>query len=237
MRSLKDLPYTSIFNELDQKALDHISLKKYKHKQKLIEADSRSNMDLFLILKGIAFVSHSEYVTYSWYSTPYHVHQGDFIGLSELLSPTPVKRELNVIAKTPVTALCIEGNEFLSWQSRYPKLYNTIIYTVLRKNFSTKDRLTFFSAFPSDLAGAQYLSHLYQIYRSAGYDDAYSGPVRIWETHQDIAYAIMKNVRSVDRLLNKLKSQGLIDVVNRKIYIDPVQANALYHYKSSESNT
>ena len=230
MLTLKDLPCKAMFHMLEQDSLNRMSIKKYKPKQRLIEAGSRKDMDLYMLIQGICFVANEDHTTYSWYSTPYHVHQGDFIGLSELLSPQPVKRERNVIAKTPVTALCIEGSEFLSWQIKYPELYNTIIYNVIQKNFSAKDHLTLFSAFPTDISGAMYLAHLYSIYKNAGYDADYTGPVRIWETHQDIASAIMKNVRSVDRVINSLKNEGLINISNRKIYIDADQAKKLSDY-------
>ena len=119
-----------------------------------------------------------------------------------------MKRQAAITAKTPVTLLSIDGREFLRWQTARPKLYNTIICQIIQKHYMNRDMLTHFSSSASDAAGAQYLSYLYKIYKKACHDPGYTGPVRIWETHQEIGTAIVKNVRSVDRMISSFKRKA-----------------------------
>ena len=230
MRSLPDSPYVSILSDLDQESLKHLSIRHYKPKGTIVSVYSLSDMNLFLLLEGLCVVTSVGLSSDLWCSTPYYVMPGAFFGLIELISPTPMKRQASITAKTPVTLLSIDGQELLRWQTARPKLYNAIISQIIQKHYMNRDMLTHFSSSSSDAAGAQYLSYLYQIYKKACHRPDYTGPVRIWETHQEIGTAIVKNVRSVDRMISSFKKEGLVSVSRGKLYIDADQARRLSTY-------
>ena len=230
MQSLPDYPYLSIFRDLDPESLKHLSIRHYKPKSAIVSAYTLSDINLFLLLEGLCVVNSLGLTSDLWCSTPYYVIPGEFFGLIEIISPTPMKRQATIIAKTPVTLLSIDGKELLRWQTARPRLYNAIISQIIQKHYLNRDKLTHFSASSSDAAGAQYLSYLYRIYRKACHDPDYTGPVRIWETHQEIGNAIVKNVRSVDRMISSFKKDGLVCVSRGKLYIDADQAKRLSAY-------
>lgn len=230
MFSLPDSPYTSIFHELDPTALEHLNIRYYQPKETVISVYSLSDMNLFLLLSGVLVVSSVGASSDFWCSAPYHVMPGEFFGLIELISPSPIKRQASIIAKTPCSVLSIDGREFLRWQTERPRLYNSIIFQIMQKHYKNQDMLTHYTASSSAAAGAQYLYRLYRIYKTACYGEDYSGPVRIWETHREIGTAIVKNVRSVDRMMSSFKKDGLICTSKGKLYIDAEQAQRLSRY-------
>ena len=230
MKSLPNSPFTNIFSELGSESLNHFSIRHYQPKSKIVSAYSTSDINLFLVLKGICIVSSVGLSSNLWCSAPYRVSPGEFFGLIEIISPTPMKRQASITAKTPVTLLSIEGQEFLRWQIAYPKLYNTVIAQIIKKHYINQDMLTHYTSSSSYCAGAQYLYYLYLIYKQGCHTDSYLGPVRIWETHQEISIAIAKNVRSVERMLSAFKEQGLIDISRGKVYINAAQAKRLSSY-------
>lgn len=230
MRSLPDSPYVSILKNLDQESLKYFSIRRYKPKGTIVPVYSLSDMNLFLLLEGLCVVTSVGLSSDLWCSTPYYVMPGEFFGLIELISPTPMKRQAAITAKTPVTLLSIDGREFLRWQTARPRLYNTIICQIIQKHYMNRDMLTHFSSSSSEAAGAQYLSYLYKIYKKACHEPGYTGPVHIWETHQEIGTAIVKNVRSVDRMISSFKKEGLVSVSRGKLYIDAGQAKQLSAY-------
>ena len=115
MRSLPDSPYVSILKDLDQESLKHLSIRHYKPKGTIVSVYSLSDMNLFLLLDGLCVVTSVGLSSDLWCSTPYYVMPGEFFGLIELISPTPMKRQAAITAKTPVTLLSIDGREFLRW--------------------------------------------------------------------------------------------------------------------------
>ncbi len=227
MINLKDSPYLSIFRELDTTSLQHFTIRELNPKDVLINANSLSGMDLYLVLKGVCLISRATVTHTPWISTPYRIGPGDFVGLSEVISPTPLRRESTVTAKTPVSILCIEQQEFLRWQIAYPKLYNKIISRVLRKQFYLRDMLYHCASAPALNAGAGFLHYLYLLYRDACYSPAYQGPVSIQENRQDLSHAIARNIRSVDRVLSTLDEKNMITLQHGSISIDAAQAARL----------
>lgn len=234
MKSIPDSPYTGIFAQLDDTALKHCSIRHYQPKSIIVSANSLSDFNLFLVLKGVCLISSTTFSTTSnstfWCSAPYRVTPGEFFGICEIISPTVIKRQASITAKTPVTLLAIEGQEFLRWQTEYPKLYNTVIFQILNKHYSIRNMLTYYTSSSSNHAGAQYLYYLYLTYKQGCHEDSYLGPVRIWETQKEISTAIAKNVRSVERMLSTFKEQGMINISRGKLYINAAQAKLLSSY-------
>ncbi len=220
-------PLLSQFQELDQRSLQNFSIREFAPKEPIISANTMTPMDLFLILQGVCVVSKAVANHKTWFSTPYRITPGDFVGLVEVISPVPIKRRAHVIAKTPVTAVAIPGYEVKRWQTENKNLYNNVIVKTLDTQFNNRDMLYHCASFHSSLAGAHYLHYLYEIYSKSCYPRDYDGPVRIWETHQDLGAALICNVRTIDRLVSSFQKKGLIDIRKGSIYISRAQDQML----------
>ena len=78
--------------------------------------------------------------------------------------------------------------------------------------------------YPLYIALVTYLIYSYQFYVRC-YPEGYSGPVKIIEKQSEIAHYIGVNVRTLQRVLPTVHSEGLIDLRAGKIYI------SLEHYE------
>lgn len=229
-------PYLAIFRTLDSESKKKLIIREYKEKSPIITANTMGDMNLYLLLDGVGLVQRSVISTSQWINSPYRLVPGDFIGLRELLLPTPLKRRAIVVAKTPVHALQIDGAEFKRWQTTNGQLYNLIIANVLDKQYENRDLLFHCASANTNISGASYLNYLYQIYLEGCYTADYTGPVHIRETHQEIGCAIVKNVRSIDRCIQELQKEGLVSVRKKKLYIDADQSRRLQAYISTRMN-
>lgn len=227
-------PLLTLFDCLNDNSLENLSIKNYQPKEVLIRKGSCEQMCLYLLLEGICV--NKQTVTDNDYSfSSRKFIPGEFIGLIELITPSPTKRYVSVIAKTPVTALEIKGHEFRQWQSAYPALYNTVISQVLRQQFFIRDIQFHCASINSLTAGAYYLSHLYDSYLTACYPSGYTGPVKIWDTRQEIGSAIARDTRSVDRIISEFLHLGFVSVHKAKLHINAGQAKLLKEYMLQRS--
>jgi len=230
MISLHTHPLLSIFQDLDKESLSYFSIRKFKPREHIIAANTLSPMNLFLLLEGVCVVSKAVANLENWYSTPYRIAPGDFIGLMEVISPAPVKRQAYVTARTPVTTLEISGEEVKRWQTSNPVLYNTIITRALNKQYDNRDILYHCASYNANTAGAYYLCYLYEIYCQGCYPKGYEGPVRIQETHRDLSAAIARNIRTIDRLISSFQKDKMLQVKKGSIYISKSQHEMLSDY-------
>lgn len=230
MISLHTHPLLSIFQDLDKEALSCFSIRKFEPREHIITANTFSPTNLFLILEGVCVVSKAVINQEIWYSAPYRLAPGDFIGLVEVISPTPMKRQAYVTARTPVTTLEIPGEEVKRWQAASPVLYNTIITRTLNKQYDNRDILYHCASYSANTAGAYYLCYLYEIYCQGCYSEGYEGPVRIQETHRDLSAAITRNIRTIDRLISSFQKDKMLQVKKGSIYISKSQHEMLSDY-------
>lgn len=226
------LPYSSklnLFNELNQSDWDHLHLKVFAPKQVIIEEGSFSHMNLYLILSGVCVAIKKRHEDDSYFA-PYKICAGEFTGLRELLGDTPSKRPITILAKTEVTALEIQGEAFLSWRIKYGTTYNAIIQAVLCQQFSSRRLMVNCILKDSLSAGAYYFCILYKIYHDSCYPPNYAKDVKIWDTRSEIAVAIGRNIRSVDRIINIFQNRDYLSVQRGKIYMNQEQYNKMQDF-------
>ncbi len=235
MINCNDSPYLSIFRELDSSSFKYFDIREFQPKSSIITSGEISELNLYMILEGVCSVDRPPYSYNPWASASYRIAPGDFIGLLEIISPFPMRRQASVLARTHTLVLCIDGREFLRWQTRNPGLYNLIIAKTIEKLHRSRELLYHCASYSSTAAGASYLHYLYLIYKKGCYPPDYPGPVRIRETRTDIACAIIRNTRSVDRMLTFLKKKDMVYVQNGTITIDSRQAELLAEYVAGES--
>lgn len=192
----------------------------------LITENTFGDSSLFLILNGVCIGEKLNHKDDNFFAA-YKVQRHEFIGLQELISPVPVKREITIRAKTAVTALKINASDFTSWQFCHPTIYNTIIYRVLTLQFQIRDLLINCVLKDSFVAGVYYLCYLYRVYLRSCYPDGYMGAVKLWDTRQEISLSLARDVRSVERVISSLRASDYLSTCKGKIHIDSKQYSRL----------
>lgn len=198
----------------------------YERREYLIREGDFGRMDLFYIVSGVCINDLLVQLGGNFFLAR-KIQPGEFIGLQEIISLTPRRRETSVIAKTPVTALRIPGKDLLRWQVDQPGFYNYVVSSVLDTHFDHRALNVNCASKDTTKAGCYYLLYLYQAYLKGCHPPGYEGPVKIWDTRQEIAQALSRDVRSVDRMLKDLREEGVITVDTGKIFIDNKQAASL----------
>lgn len=228
------LPYSSklyYFNELSQSDWENIHLRKFEPKETIIEENRLSHMNLYLILSGVCVVVKKRHKDDSYFLT-YNICAGEFTGLRELLDSAPARRPVSILAKTPVVALEIQGDTFLSWRIKYGTTYNSIIHAVLCQQFYTRHMMANCVLKNSLSAGAYYFCILYKIYHDSCYPPGYTDSVKIWHTRSEIATAIGRNIRSVDRIISTFQKRDFLSIIKGKIYINQDQYDRIREFLS-----
>lgn len=204
----------------------------FRRNDYLIREGELEHMDLFYVLSGVCVND----LLAGPGNNPFHrrkVLPGEFIGLQEIVSLEPRRRESAVLAKTPVEALRIPGEAFLRWQVEEPEFFKYTISSVLDTHFDLQALDAICAAKDTVKGGAFYMHYLYRAYLKGCCPPGYGEEVRIWDTRQEIAWALNRDVRSVDRMLKELREQDLIGGPKGKITIDKEQAARLAVYGDS----
>lgn len=216
----------SVFHGIIREELIQLPVRHYAPKDALITEGTSSKKELYFLLHGVCAGEEKRktgrnenlYIKYP---------KGYFLGLLEIISPKTDQRLITICAQTDVYALIIDGKTLLRWQCQYPAIYNTIIAHVLTFHFQMQRLFlscTFHAPYPACI---YYLCTLYEIYRDSCYGKDYSQKVKILDSREEIRHYLAKDVRTINRILNQLKSQELISVMKGKIHIDQNQYLAL----------
>lgn len=220
---LSDYPQAmKLFHDFTPEQLARFTVIHLAPKEALIEEGSFED-NLYLVLSGICEANRLSHPDDSLFAK-YQIKPMEFIGLSEILSPDPVRRGATIIAKTPVAALKISGADFLCWPTTSLKTYNQIIHDILNKHFTVQSQLINSVFLSSYEAVVSCLSDLYERYLFACYKEGYQGKVKIWDTRKEIGLYIGRDTRSVDRAFSRLCKEELISISKGKVYIDKAQS-------------
>ena len=215
----------NLFSPLPPEEKEKITLVEQAARQTLIEKDSFAPPDLFLVVKGVCEL-YSAFSLAGDNDLGYRISANQFIGLSEIVSPVPMKRTAAVVAKTPLCALRIRGEDFLRWSQICLPVYNAILLYIIEQKHDDQRLYRECNVNNSLLAGARYLSFLYSIYRDCCEPDE-EGAIRILETRSEIGRYIGRDPRSVDRIIQKLREKGYVGGSHRKITVTEEQHQRL----------
>ena len=223
---LSDYPEAMmLFRDFSAEQLTRFAIVHFSPKETLIEEGSFED-NLYLVLSGICEATRISHLDNPLFAK-YKIKPMEFIGLSEILSPEPVRRGATIMAKTSVTALKIPSIDFLSWPTTSLKTYNQIIHNILNKHFNIQSQLINSVFLSSYEAVVSCLCTLYEQYLFACYKDGYEGKVKIWDTRKEIGLYIGRDARSVDRAFSRLCKEELISISKGKVYIDQKQSKQL----------
>lgn len=221
--SINDFPEgLKLLKGINKSELDHLRVGKYAPKDSLILEGTSSEKVLYLILEGICIgEKKSKYDSKQLIYRMYPKNQ--FIGLQEIIAPQNVQRVITIYARTEVYALSIEGKDLLRWQIQYPETYNAIISHILDFQFQNHTLLMHCIFYNTNTSLIYYLCTLYDMYHYSCYAPTYAQNVKIYESREEISKYLARDVRTINRLLNKLKSQNLISILRGKININQSQ--------------
>ena len=215
-----------VFCGMNRDELIKLPVRHYAPKEALILEGTSSKKELYFLLHGVCAgeekrktgCNENLYIKYP---------KGYFLGLMEIISPKTDQRLITICAQTDVYALIIDGKTLLRWQCQYPDVYNSIISHVLAFHFRIQQLLCNCTFQTPYAACIFYLCHLYETYLNSCYEKDYSKKVKIPDSREEIRHYLAKDIRTINRILNQLKSQNLISVIKGKIHIDKQQYLAL----------
>lgn len=226
-----------MLRELPREALEQIKIRRYKPREIMIE-HCEDNYYTFIILEGVCCTSQS-----LENGTPFVLRKatiGDVVGFSGIYQTEPdyaarVSSHISshISARTAVIAAILPRPLVQGCFGTYPGFSVQISRRVIDRLQSLVSLLSKCNNYPSYLSLVTYLGYNYLFYAKS-YPARYTGPVRIVESRQNIADFLGIDVRSVQRLLGRMKEEGLVSISSRSIYIDQQQYQALqavrYHW-------
>lgn len=220
-----------IFGALRDEDISDLEILNIKANALLFSENYFDDGSLFYVLSGICESKKNNMAPLSdsiiFKFAPFKTETGSFIGLQELMSPKPSKRELTIYAKSDTAVLKIPKNQFLKWMSKYPDIVYKIFSKVLQDQFTKNTLLVNYISYSSNIATACYLYLSYTQYLKSCYPEGYIGNVIILDTRLNISANIGRSARSVDRAITYLKSLDIISVNKAKINISTHQYECL----------
>lgn len=217
---MKQIPeLMKLLEELPSEALARIQVRDYQINDYLIKFGGYEN-NIYVILQGVCDIARPNDTGVM--ISNYKISNMDVIGLSELYQSIPVKRYASVIAKTPVTAAVIPSDILMVCFGKYQNFtvqLNLLVINRLHQSIGLFAECNNYPLFGSVIT---YLIYAYHFYKRQ-YAPDYYGLVKINESRQEMADTIGVDVRSINRVIEKLKTDNFVKIIRGKIYIDKTQ--------------
>lgn len=228
---IKCHPYlTQLFEEIPEDERENMAIRQYTPNQVIIEKGS-SCESLFIILNGVCDVMNELETGVTVCN--YKLSQWDVTGFSEIISDVHA-RIATVTARTPVLVLTIPKGSLLAWFGTYPHFTKQLTFTVLNKLHVSLKVSAECKSYPLRINMISFLIHSYDLYRR-NYIEHYTGSIKFLESRQLLSQFLGVDVRSVNRIIESLKNEGLISIVRGKIHISTAQYEALVEAKYIET--
>ncbi|GHV95092.1 hypothetical protein AGMMS50293_14120 [Spirochaetia bacterium] len=228
MKTEKEL--WGILRELPMEVLDQIEIKSWKTGDFLIKKGQYDN-NLYIILKGVCDIIRSFDTGISLIY--YKISKLDIIGFTELVGP-PIMREADVVARTEVTAALIPQKIIQACFGKYQIFSVQIALRIINRLHNSIGLFAECNNYSVNLSVVTYLLHAYYFYKRQ-YSENYDGPVKIFDSRQEMADLIGIDIRSVNRVITKLKNNSFLKIIKGKIHIDKSGFIKLYNLKMADS--
>ena len=209
-----------MLRELPDELLDTIIIRTYSAGEYIMKC-CEENRDTYIVLSGVCcatcnFISGER----DWFRKK---TVSDVFGLLGIME-SEYSFSASIFAKTKCVLAQIPGATMARCFGYYPRFTLEISQKVVNRLNHELWKIEECNAYPPYIALVTYLIYSYQFYVRC-YPEGYSGPVKIIEKQSEIAHYIGVNVRTLQRVLPTVHSEGLIDLRAGKIYI------SLEHYE------
>lgn len=214
---MKQIPeLMKLLEELPPEALDRIQVRDYQVNDYLIRSGCYEN-NIYIILQGVCDIARPNDTGVM--ISNYKISNMDVTGLSELYQPLPAKRYASVIAKTPVTAAVIPSDILMTCFGKYQYFTVQLNLLVINRLHRSIGLFAECNNYPLYESVVTYLIYAYHFYKRQ-YALDYYGLVKINESRQEMADTIGVDVRSINRVIEKLKTEDYVKIIRGKIHID-----------------
>lgn len=216
----------NLFSEIPTEELKQIAIQHYSANEMLIQRGSQDT-NLYVIIHGLCDVLNE--LETGIMICNYRIASLDVIGFAEIITDNS-PRVATIVARTPVTAAVIPKEAIQRWFGSYPHFTKNLTSSIVNRLHRCMAVMAECRSYSLRTNLISYLIHTYDLY-SKTYPNTYKGAIKINESRQMMSEFIGVDVRSINRILETLKSEELICVIRGKIHILPLQYEALIHAK------
>lgn len=221
--AIKRFPWLKeILHEFSREQLAQIKLRRFKPNDMMLE-HCGTNYYTFILLSGVCCTCQNLENGVRFVLRKATV--GDVVGFAGIYHET-LETPAQIVARTSVTAAVLPQPLVQECFGKYPDFSMQISQRVIKRLQSLVNLFSECNNYPSYLGLVTYLEYNYRFYAKS-YPAHYDGQVRIVESQKNIADFLGVDIRSVQRLLARMKEEGLVSVSSRNLYIDQAQHRAL----------
>lgn len=223
----RDNECRKLFEPLPKREIERITINHYRKNEYIIE-NSRYLEHVYIMLDGISAIVKKNRIT----ENPVILSRMgylDIVGIYEYA--WDIRRVGSVIARTDCTVAEISKKDIERWIHEYPQFILGMYTRIMDRNFKHVDYLNYYIKCTTECAVISFLIEQYQLNMRGRMEEG--GMIRILETRAEISEEIGRDIRSVNRVVSKLKDEKYIHLRKGKIYISSGMIHDLIQLRDS----
>lgn len=223
----RDKECCKLFELLPKEEIAKIEIQSFKKNQYLIE-NSQYLRGVFIMLSGVSAIVKKNKITEKPVILS-RIGYLDIVGIYEYA--WDIRRVGSVIARTDCTVAKISKKDIERWIVQYPQFILSLYTRIINRIFNHTDYLNYYVRCSTECALLSFLIEQYRLYERDWIKEEHL--FRVQETRTEISEEIGREIRSVNRIVAKLKDEGHIAVIKGKIYISKNQIKNLINLRDS----
>lgn len=218
----------NLFRHLPKEEIERIGVQRWSKGEVLMAAGGRPDF-IYLILDGICVLTKETSVS----SYPQRISRLgylDVIGMYEMIRN--IRRVGSVYAYTDCMTAGISGELAEEWIERYPRFMLELCADIYDRYYAEQDYANYYAKYSVDCAVISYLLSEWSLYTRKG--TAAQRQVKVGCTRKVISETVGRDLRSVNRTVERLKADGLIRLEKGKICLDRENVSRLEIMRNQE---
>lgn len=209
-----------LFRLLPPEELQQLPLQTLKKGERLISMGDTANA-LYIIMRGICNMERNTDVNCRQPQPP--LGYLDVVGLYEIIHNVP--RFGTVVACGECCAAVVSKKVALRWVDEYPRFMLELSTGIIQRLFGELDHIDQYAKLPVYYGVVSVVLAACEMLRREMFRDTW--PIKITYTRQNIADMTGKDIRTVNRAVDRLKKQGTISIIKGKIVVSQEQEQLL----------